>query len=313
MIHLIIEISIFILFMFTAFFAWKIKKLDFLIYALIFATLFENLNVILFRGLQGAYTYSPDFAVNIFHTPLFIILSWGIILLGSYSMAQALGLSKKQKLSFIPISVLLIDLIIESLSVMQGFWIWEGFNYGGILGNVFPGNYVGWLGVTLGFILVYEYSKLKWLSSFLGYFVFFALSVLGYTISKVFSLTGILGHLSAGLILLGFIIAYVSNTKQHKKNSVQKEHYYLILTRYIFFIGGFLIHLKEKFFFDFTLTVFILIAISFDLTHWIIIFKRQKSLRNLFNKNKPNRNKINKEINNKRIIKNHKNKKTHKK
>ncbi|MDH3353381.1 MAG: carotenoid biosynthesis protein [Nanoarchaeota archaeon] len=238
-----VEISIFFLFAVSAYLAYKIKKLDFLIYATIFAFIFENIGVY-FSGNISGYVYSGDFLVYLFGVPLFVILAWGILLLGAHLVSLRLHMSKISRVFFVAFFVTLVDFVIEGVSVNLGYWFWLGAGAGGgIFSSIVPSNFVGWLGVSFGFILCYEYFDRKWLSMFVGYFALLFLATIFELMNWVFGFSGGERYISLGVILFGFIgfwiYFYHKNRilKRNKKDFRVNFRYakYIVFMRFIFY------------------------------------------------------------------------------
>lgn len=283
---LVIEWFIILLYIVTFICARKVSLSRFVIYATLFACFFENLNVKLFKDVEGGYSYSSDFTLFIFQTPLFVILSWGIILVGSYALAKGIGLGRAQRIFFVPLSALVIDFVLEGMSVMQSYWTWHGFTYGGLLGSIAPGNFVGWLGVAFGFIFVYDCFSCKWLSIFLGYLGFLFVGALSKTMNVFFSWDGMKGYYSFIIIFGLFIIGHLVALHKQKDFTFKRWHYLLLGTRVPFFVAGFILHYRSGFFFDWTLAGFVTFAVLFDLIHWYILLQRQPRLQRFIKANR---------------------------
>jgi uncharacterized membrane protein len=220
--HLFIEITIIILFSIASYLAYKTKKLDLLIYATIFALLFENSNIVLFNNTAGSYYYSTTFSLFILYTPLFVILSWGIILFSTYMLTDRLGLDYKEKILIIPLLVVNIDLILETFAVSQGYWTWEGTQGTGFLA-VPAANFIGWLGVSLGFIISYTYAPRRWMSCFAGYFVFLVVSLLTSTL-YIASKHVVKPYLIFVLLYAALFITWLAMRKKKKKQKNKQTH-----------------------------------------------------------------------------------------
>ena len=93
---LFVEIIVTLLFILTLFFIRKDKfKIKILTLAFIFAIIFENLNIILSKNTVGGYFYNSEFIVFIFHTPLFVILAWSLIILSAILISNKLPSTPK--------------------------------------------------------------------------------------------------------------------------------------------------------------------------------------------------------------------------
>lgn len=283
---LVIEWFTILLYTITIICARKLSLTRFAIYATIFACLFENLNVNLFKDVEGGYSYSTDFTLFVFHTPLFVILSWGIILVGSYVFAQGLGLGRAQRVFFVPLSALVIDFVLEGMSVMQHYWTWHGFSYGGVLGSIAPGNFVGWMGVTFGFVIAYDYLPWKWPSLFLGYLGFLFIGALAKTMNVFFSWEGMQGYYSFSILFTLFLIGHFHTLRMQHNVVFQRWHYLLIGTRAPFFVVGFVLHYQAGLFLDWALVGLVTFALLFDLGHLCLLVKRQPLLQQFVVANK---------------------------
>lgn len=253
-----VEISIFFLFAAAFYLAYKIKKLDFLIYATVFAFIFENIGVY-FSGNISGYAYSGDFLVYLFGVPLFIILAWGILLLGAHLVSLRLRMSKISRVFFVAFFVTLVDFVVEGVSVNLGYWIWLGASgSGGVFSSIVPSNFIGWLGVSFGFILCYEYLDKKWLSPFLGYFALLLLATIFELINWIFGFNGGERYISLGIILFGFIgfwIYFYHRNRILKKNKKDfrvnfKYAKYVVFMRFIFYFFALFYFFWNRYYFD---------------------------------------------------------------
>lgn len=251
-----VEISVLLLYFLAIYFAYRIGKLDFLIYGTVFSAVFENLNVLFFSNSIAGYYYSKDFLIYIFHVPLFIILSWGILLLGAHLVSLKLRMSKISRVFFLAFFVALIDFVIEGVSVNMGYWVWTGVGGGGnIFSNIAPANFVGWLGVSFGFILCYEYLGRKWESMILGYFVFLILGAFSKTITFF---VGDDGYFSLVVILFLFFGAWIYF---YHKNEILKKNLgdfrvdfgrgkYIVWMRGFFYLFGLFYWIRDEYYLD---------------------------------------------------------------
>ncbi|MEM4245111.1 MAG: carotenoid biosynthesis protein [Candidatus Nanoarchaeia archaeon] len=176
----LIEIGIIALFIINIFLAKRTKKLDLLIISTIFAAFFENLHVILFQNYQGGYYYE-DFLLMVWKTPLFVILSWGIIILNAYLIATKLT-NKKSRVFLIPVLALMVDLALEFFAVKQGYWTWIGYSHNMGLHGVPASNFISWMLITLALVFSYEQVKQKWLVPIVAYIMFAFMSTILYVI-----------------------------------------------------------------------------------------------------------------------------------
>ena len=217
-----IEIGGLFLYVVAFYLAYKIKRLDFLMYASVFAFVLESLGLWLFAKTSSGYVYSGDFMIYLFNVPLFVVLAWGVLFLGAYLVALKLRMSKISRVFFVPLFVTLVDFAMEGVSVNLGYWVWLGAEGGGsVFSSIVAANFVGWLGVSFGFILCYEYLERKWLSMFLGYFALLLLVPVFTFINWVFGFSGGEEYISLGIILFGFVYAWVYF---YHKNKILKEN-----------------------------------------------------------------------------------------
>jgi len=218
---LVVEIVGILIYFIAFYIAYKIKKVDFLFYITVFAILFENLNVLFFAEATSGYFYSEEFLIYIFETPLFIFLDWAILILGAYLLALKLKMSKLSRVFFIPIFVVIVDFVIEGISVNLGFWTWTNVvGTSNLFSFIPPSNFAGWIGVTFGFILCYEYLEKKWLSMFLGYFVFLGVSFVFVSISRILGLPDD-NYITFGIIFSIFLFCFIYF--YHKNKLLEKN------------------------------------------------------------------------------------------
>lgn len=230
-----IDIGIILLFLVAICIANKYKKLDLLIYSSIFALIFENLNIILFHNSSGGYVYATNF-IMIFKVPLFVILSWGIIILTSFIISEKITKNKFKQIFLIPFFTVILDLAFESSAVANNLWIWKNEIYNGLL-TIPAENFIGWLIVSFSFAITYIYlnKKLKFLSSFLGYFLFILFSIIPFTISEIFKLNNIGKYILFFIIFIIFIL--IGSNKLNKNvKKIEKEYYVIILLRLPFYL-----------------------------------------------------------------------------
>ncbi|MDD4995350.1 MAG: carotenoid biosynthesis protein [Patescibacteria group bacterium] len=149
----LIQIVCFVLFGVLAVIALRRRELWTLFVATIYAAFFENLDIIISRGEFGSYTYDPHLILIVIQTPLFVILSWGIIFYSSFLLAK--GLTRKfwiQALS-VPLLATIIDLTMDPVATRLGLWSWQGYGaHDGILG-VPLANFMGWYLVVFALMI----------------------------------------------------------------------------------------------------------------------------------------------------------------
>lgn len=232
----LIEIGIIALFILNIYLAKKTKKLDLLVISTIFAALFENLHVILFQDYTGGYYYSNQFLFLIYKVPLFIILSWGIIILNAYLVATKLT-NKVARIFLTPVLVIMIDFALEFFAARQGYWVWVGYNETQGLFGVPASNFLGWILITLTLILCYEEIEEKWIVPIVAYILFvfittaesFMIGMLGIDINQQ---TNIVWGMIALLLALTVIFW---NVKQ--KEEVEDKHVKTaLISRLVFYV-----------------------------------------------------------------------------
>lgn len=263
----VIEVVFLFLFVIVFYLAYKIKRLDFLVYSTVFAFVLESLGVWLFAGTGFEYFYTGAFLVYLFNVPLFIILAWGVLFLGAYLVSLKLRMSKISRVFFVPLFVTLIDFAIEVVGVNLGYWVWTGAEGGvGLFSFVVASNFVGWLGVSFGFILCYEYLERKWLSMFLGYFVFMFLGIIFSAINWIFGFSGNAEYISLGIILFGFVYSWVYF---YHRNKILKENKKDL--RLNFGYGKYIVYMRA-FFYLFALFYFFWDSHYLDGTYVAVLF-----------------------------------------
>jgi len=270
--ELAIELIVFFLYIVAFYLAYKIKKLDFLVYASVFAFVFEWLNLLIFSGNSSGYFYSDNFLVYLFGVPLFVVLAWGILLLGAYIVALKLRMSKISRVFFVPVFVVLVDFVFEGVGVSLGYWTWLGAEGGGIFSSIVASNFIGWLGVAFGFILCYEYLRMKWLSMFLGYFVFLVLTFVSGFISFVFGFSVAEEYIALGVVLFAFVYFWVyfyhrnKILKKDKKELLLNFGYakYVVYMRAFFYLFALFWFFWNKYYLDFIYDIVLVLVIVIE-------------------------------------------------
>ncbi len=264
----VIEFVALFLFVASFYLAYKIKRLDFLVYSTIFAFFFECLNVLLSNGSSG-YIYSANFLVYVFNVPLFVFLAWGVLFLGAYLVSLKLRMSKISRVFFVSLFVTLVDFVIEGVSVNLGYWVWLGTEGGGsVFSSIVAANFVGWLGVTFGFMVCYEYLEKKWLSIFLGYFVFMFLGLIFKVINWIFGFIGDERYISLGIILFAFVYLWVyfyHRNKILKKNKKELNvdfgyAKYVVYMRVFFYLFALFYFFWNSYYFDWVYDIVLLVV-----------------------------------------------------
>ncbi len=262
---LAVEVVGILLYFIVFYIAYKIKKLDFLVYVTVFAILFENLNVLLFTDVTSGYFYSNEFLIYIFRTPLFIFLDWAILIFGAYLLSLKLKMSKISRVFFIPLFVTIVDFVIEGVSVNLGYWTWSAAVGGGnIFSFIPPSNFAGWIGVVFGFILCYEYLDRKWLSMFLGYVVFIGVAVFFVFISRALGLPDD-NYFTLGIVFLIFLICFVYSYHYNKILKKNKKDF-----RVNYFYANWVVYMRG-FFYLYALYYFFVYRHYLDLVYDLVL------------------------------------------
>ncbi len=233
----IIELSAIILF---AIYFYHARNIKFLLLALLYAFIFENLSIIFFAGVEGGYYYNDNFLFFIHKTPLFIVLLWSLILYSSYEIIGKI-FNKKQALFLIPLYVLSLDIVMDVIAVKLNLWTWIGFEDYNVFFSVPASNYIGWLLTSFFFVFTWEKlknkGKLLFLQPFLAYLLF-VLSILPLHFLKInfFDDNLYWQYTVLFLLVLLFLVLFIFQ-KQDKSKQNSKSDYLLFLVR--IFIHGF--------------------------------------------------------------------------
>ncbi len=102
----------------------------------------------------GEYHYGRTMLVQLFDVPLVIGMNWVILMLGSYSIIQWMGLKRY----YVPIlsSLLIVgfDFVMEEVAMRLDYWQWEG-------GVVPLQNYIAWFFISLIFTSILALLKVN--------------------------------------------------------------------------------------------------------------------------------------------------------
>jgi len=141
-----------LLFAIIATIAWQRKELWFYFVITAYAVIFENVNMFVSQGKPGSYFYHEALAPVVIETPLFVILSWPIIVYGAYILAQALTKKFWAQALTVPLLAVIIDFLMDPVAARMGLWTWVGYGGNdGILG-VPLANFMGWYFVVFAFM-----------------------------------------------------------------------------------------------------------------------------------------------------------------
>lgn len=240
--HILVEVSITLLF--TVFIIYLTKKdkknLKLVFYLLIYAFLFENLHVILSKNLVGGYFYDSQF-ILIGYTPLFIILSWAMIIYSSMTITNSFSFSESSKPFVDALLTVLIDLIVDVPAIRLGFWVWNSYGISDGWFGVPANNFIGWLIVTFAFCYFWRnYSKkLGPLVIPIAYLLCF---IIGLLIIRPIEMLLNLSKNQELLIFAGLIIMFLTiiKLKNKKIKRIKKIPFIVYLIRLVFFVFGIL-------------------------------------------------------------------------
>ena len=243
--NLIIEFTILILYSLTIYTAKKIKKLDLLLLATLFAVIFENIHAVIFKNIEGGYFYDTSFLL-IYKTPLFVILAWGMIIFISYLIATKLTKTKLQRLFLTPLLAVLIDFAIDPFAVKIGYWTWIGYLPTEGFFGVPALNFIAWYLVTLSFLTTYEYLPIK--NKIIKYISIIPISYIIFAIimnllviprallnfQKEYDIYALIIFFIITILL--FIYTLKKKTQRHRKDFKQKTIVHAIILRWIFYL-----------------------------------------------------------------------------
>ena len=213
--HIIAEIIFIVLFAVTAVLAYKKKRLDFIIYAVVFALIFENINIWLLRNSADTYSYSSSFHCFIFYVPLWIALGWAVLLYLGYSATQKIKLPY-QRAAIAALIPLAIDILLDPIAIRLKFWTWGGFSLQEGFFGVPANNFIGWFIVSYIFILFYllvkkkKKEKKKWLIPILEYIFFFIVMSIVLGVEVLLRMSKQMEFIMMPIVIIGaFIIAEI--------------------------------------------------------------------------------------------------------
>lgn len=171
--NIIAEIICIVLFAITTTLAYKKKKLDIIIYAILFALLFENINIWLLRNSIDSYFYNSSFHCFIFYVPLWIALGWAVLLYLAYATTTKIK-NPFKRAAIAALIPLAIDIPLDFIAIRLKFWTWTGFSMQEGFFGIPANNFIGWFVIGYIFILLYLLmKKRKWMIPVLGYIGFF--------------------------------------------------------------------------------------------------------------------------------------------
>ena len=113
---IIVQIAILLLFAIIATIAWQRKELWFYFIITAYAVIFENVNMFVSEGKAGSYFYHEALAPIVIQAPLFVILSWPVIVYGAYIFAQALTKKFWAQALTVPLLAVIIDFLMDPVA-----------------------------------------------------------------------------------------------------------------------------------------------------------------------------------------------------
>lgn len=133
------------------------RKLILLILSVIYALLFENINIYLSKGHPGSYFYNPGFVFYVWNTPLFVALAWAILIYTAMHLSDLLRIKTMAKPFLDALIVVMIDLMLDVVAVRQGIWTWIGTSQVQGWFGVPADNFIGWLFAVFMFSFLFRY------------------------------------------------------------------------------------------------------------------------------------------------------------
>jgi len=269
MMYLLIEIAIILWFiLFVVFFKEKRKML---IYSLLFSTIFELLGL-----LSKGYTYNQNFSFSIFNLPIFVILSWSIILVTSYTLVSKITTHRLTKAFICALSVISVDLIFEAPSVALGLWKWNTYS-STLFANINPYNFIGWLFVSFLFIYFYEKKPIYSLIIALPVYVLTQLINLGLLMIPI--IHNLNPYFILLIIYLGFVISsivlYVRHKIKERKKLNLKEVIEIWVFRLPFFLFGIIACIMNNLSYSFVILI-MFIGLFQEMIIYILIIDNSK-------------------------------------
>ncbi len=272
---ILFEIAISLIFIFCIYHARKSLLDIYLIFlALIYAVIFENLNVILSAGNTGGYYFSTQFNMFTGHLPLMVALIWAILIYITYSFVNSINIKDNRKAFADAFIITLIDLAIDPVASRMGLWAWIGYGprdgFFGVPGN----NFLGWLLVTFIFMLMFRFIEKKKLNKLLllllpvvSYIIFIIVSFSGAVFERFFKFSKITELLSFFVIYLVFLFM-IKKDKNGKINEVTL--FYTIRSIFYLFFIYFIIYFKM----DFIILLNFLIILTIELLIYLRFVRR---------------------------------------
>jgi len=236
---LTVELGIFLLFIISLIHSIKYKKFSIILLSFIYAIIFENLNIYFSQEQIGGYFYNESFNFFIFNIPLFIIMSWSIIIYTAILLTDLLPIKEYSKPFIDSLLIILIDLAIDVIAIRLYLWTWINYSFNEAWFGVPSNNFIGWLLVAFTFSLLYRnLSKIKkclvYLIPILSYLLFLIIFI---PIKEIETLLNLSKNQQL-LIFLLLIIIFISQIRYKKvKLKTDKFTLYLIdLVRFSYYI-----------------------------------------------------------------------------
>jgi hypothetical protein len=241
------------------------KNIKFSIFAFIFACFFEIFGVFI-----SGYLYSQDFLLTVFNVPIFIILSWVIILTTSYNLISTITKHRLTKAILVSLSATALDLVFEASAVFLGFWSWK-ITVPNILVSIDPANFIGWMIVSFCFVYLYDYD---YRYSILFSFPFYLFIGIFYKIifESLFNNLNIDPFFSFFLLFTVFFFLGVCLLYKNYRFSKNNLWWYSFLLRIPFLLFGLFISILFKLFIDKYILLFIIMGLLIEITFLYLTF-----------------------------------------
>lgn len=243
----VIQIVCLLAFGAVAYVAWRRHDLWIYILATVYAAFFENIDVFLSRGQIGSYYYDEHLFLSVVKTPLFVILSWGIIFYSAWILGRGLTNKFWLQVASVPFLATIIDFAMDPVASKMGLWTWIGYGLeDGILGVPFA-NYIGWYFVIMAFMICLRFVRhIDFMGNFGKYiiippFSFAVFFILFSAFNSIATITGITMENQANYFVALFVVAGLVSLlgwiKYPGKAKIKKPRYLtLLFARIIFYL-----------------------------------------------------------------------------
>lgn len=248
------EIGIILLFLGCVIYVSKYdrKYINLLLFATLYAIIFENFNILLSHGKTGGYYYNKNFTFFLFNLPLFVALSWGIIIYTSKRIADSLPMKEFSKIFAASLLVLLVDLAIDVVAIRLDYWTWIKYSFTEGFFGVPANNFIGWLLISFTFfLLIYVFEKNNFgkvnlfkyfIATIASYFLFLIIFTPINFIETSFNLS----KSQEFYILLILISVFLLFIKFDKRVKYEKVSLLVYIFRIPFYVFGLAIILAKK-------------------------------------------------------------------